>query len=31
LALAPAAPAQADGSNITGLWEIQGTPEGAPC
>lgn len=30
LALAPAAPAQADGSNITGLWEIQGTPEGAP-
>lgn len=30
LTLALAAPAQADGSNITGLWEIQGTPEGAP-
>lgn len=30
LAMAPATPAQADGSNIAGLWEIEGTPEGAP-
>ena len=30
LALAGPAPAQADGNNITGLWEIEGTPDGAP-
>lgn len=30
LALAPAAAARAQGGNIAGLWEIQGTPDGAP-